>query len=348
MDLRIYDLDNLRRVGICDNFNSLLWTRKFYEPGEFELQAPLTSENIKLLKIGRIIGKDNSIECGIIESLETDDLENKRITAKGRFLSSILDRRLIQQTYSFNGKVEVAMRDLIGYVNALPFFVLGDLNNFEDTVTFQATMKNLLTIQEKLCKSANIGFRVKMDVNNTQLIFETYKGVDRSTSQLINKQCVFSEEYGNLYGTNYSLNSQLEKTVAIVGGEGEGSERVYVTVGSGEGFALKEIFVDAKNIKSSDFSSTEEYQNALKQKGYESLNSNAMADSFDFKTMPTGQFNYSEDYDLGDIVTINKKDWNISQNKRITEIQEIYENGGYTVDLTLGDPLPDTVDWSDD
>lgn len=347
MELRIYDLD-LKRKGVIDNFSSLLWNRKFYEPGSFQLKAPLTETNIEYLKEGRIIAKDDSKESGIIESLEYDDSSSMKITAKGRFLSSILDRRLIQSTYSFNGKTEVAMRNLINYVTAIPLFVLGDLNSFEDTVTFQATMKNLLTIEEKLSKSANIGFRVRMDATNKQLIFETYKGLDRTTSQMVNKQVIFSEDYENLYNTDYTFNSQLEKTYAVVGGEGEGSARTYVRVGSGEGFNLKELFVDAKDLRSEDFSSNSEYLEALKQKGYEALNSNALADSFEFKTMPNGQFNYLKDYDLGDIVTISKEKWGITVDKRITEIQETYEKGGYTVDLTLGDALPDTVDWSDD
>lgn len=346
MELRIYDLD-LKRKGIVENFSSLLWIRKFYEPGEFQLQAPMTDFNINFLKEGRIISKDNSKESGIIESLEYDDSKSNKIIAKGRFLSSILDRRLIQSTYSFNGKVEVAMRNLINYVNVLPLFVLGNLNDFEDTVTFQATMKNLLTIEEKLSKSSNIGFRVRADITNKQLIFETYKGLDRTTSQKTNKQVIFSEDFGNLYDTDYTFNSQLEKTYAVVGGEGDGSSRTYVRVGNGEGFKLKELFVDAKDLRSEDFGSTSEYLEALKQKGYEALNSNALADSFEFKTMPNGQFNYLEDYDLGDIVTISKKKWGITEDKRITSIQETYEKGGFTVDLTLGDALPDTVDWSD-
>ena len=66
MELRVYDLD-LNRKGVIDNFQSLIWTRKYYESGTFEIYAPLTQSNIDLLKQERLVGKDGSIEVGIIE-----------------------------------------------------------------------------------------------------------------------------------------------------------------------------------------------------------------------------------------------------------------------------------------
>ena len=64
-------------------------------------------------------------------------------------------------------------------------------------------------------------------------------------------------------------------------------------------------------------------------------------------TLPEVNFKYKRDYDLGDIVTVNKKAWGIKMEKRITEIQEVYENGGFQIVPTFGNPLPDTVDLSD-
>ena len=56
MEVRIYG-QNLFRKGQIENQISLIWTRKFYEPGTFELHAPITDENLSLLQPGNIIGK---------------------------------------------------------------------------------------------------------------------------------------------------------------------------------------------------------------------------------------------------------------------------------------------------
>lgn len=262
-------------------------------------------------------------------------------------MSSYLNRRLIKSTFSFYGKTEVAMRELIKYISPIPLVELGELNNFDEKITFQATMKELLTIISNLSKASGIGFRLVPDIARRKILFETYKGVDRSFGQKVNSRVIFSKNYNNLNQITYTWNNQLEKTFAIVGGEGEGPQRVYVEIGGGEGLDLKEVFVDAKDIRSDEFASKDEYLNALKQRGYDSLIKKQISESFEYDTLPNGNFKYKVDYDLGDIVTIKKSEWGINNNVRITEIEEIYENGGMTVVPTLGNALPDTVDWSD-
>lgn len=347
MELLIYDA-SLMRKGVVENHSSLIWRRKYYEPGEFELHVPLTSNNINLLTKGSIISKKGSKEVGVVESIQyVEGSETCTMIVTGRFMASYLSRRLIKSTFSFNGKVEDAMRELVNYVTPIPLLELGKINNFNETVTFQATMKELLTIIVKLSKSSGIGFRLIPDFSSKKIIFETYKGVDRSFAQRDNPRVVFSANYNNLNQVTYSWNNQLEKTFAVVGGEGEGSERVYVEIGGGEGLDLKEVFVDAKDIRSDKFETNEEYLNALRQRGYDSLIKKQISESIEYETLPNGNFKYKVDYDLGDIVTIKKSEWGINDHVRITEIEEIYENGGMTVVPTLGNALPDTVDWSD-
>ena len=157
MEVRIYDRD-LNFKGVIENHTSLIWTRKYYEPGNFEIHAPITEQNLRLLAKGNIISKRGSSEAGVIEDIENEesDLKNE-ITAKGRFLSSYMDRRLIKSTVNFSGKIEVAMRNLLSGVTAIPLVELGTLNGFTETVEFQATMKNLMTYETKLATAGTIG-----------------------------------------------------------------------------------------------------------------------------------------------------------------------------------------------
>ena len=347
MELRIYD-STLKRKGVVENHSSLIWTRKYFEPGDFELHVPLTDENISLLPKGSIITKDNTVEAGIIESIVyTDNYDQKDIVVSGRFLSSLFDRRLVKNTFSWNSLVETGMRSLVSSVEAIPLLELGTLQGFVETVTFQVTMKELLATLTKLSKSSGIGYRVKPVFTSREMLFECYKGVDRSVDQHVNNRVIFSDVFNNLEQVQYTWNDQLLKTYAIVGGEGEGPLRVYVTVGSGSGLGLREVFVDARDVRSDDFTTTEEYEDALKQRGYDVLKKDIEVESFDYSVIPDTTFEYKTDYDLGDIITISKSDWGVTLNSRITEVQEVYENGGMTVALTLGDALPDTVDWSD-
>ena len=102
-------------------------------------------------------------------------------------------------------------------------------------------------------------------------------------------------------------NSSL-KNVALVGGEGEGSERKYTAVGSGQGLERRELFVDARDI-SSDLGDGEtlsetEYNAQLQQRGKENLAENTDLTSFEGETESTVMFKYGEDFFIGDIVQI--------------------------------------------
>lgn len=346
MEVRIYGR-NLFRIGQIENQTSLIWTRKFYEPGTFELHAPITNENLYMLKEGNIVGKKGSAEAGIIEDIEKEESDIKNeITVKGRFLSSYMDRRLIKKTVNFSGYIEVAMRQLYSGCIPIPLVELGSLNGFTERVEFQVTMKNLLAYENKLSRAGAIGFRYRPDFVNHKIIFETYQGKDRTLSQHENNRVIFSEDYNNLNNAIYKYNSKNLKTFAIVGGQGEGDARSYYELGGGEGYDLREVFVDAKDLNPEGMTAAQ-YKAALLQRAQETLNESIVSESLECETEAAINFTYKEDYDLGDIVTVRKKKWNLYMNQRITELSEVYEYGGMTVVPTFGDPLPEKIKWDE-
>ena len=345
MEVRVYN-KVLEFQGIIENLTSLIWTRKYFGSGSFELHVPLTDENLKLLKEGNILWKRGSVEAGVIEDIAIEESYSaQKITAQGRFLSSYMDRKIIKGTFTYKGTVEGAMRELLAN-NPLPMVELGEVSGFTDSVSFQATYKNLLTYEQKLSQNSALGFRFRPDFTQKKIFFEVYQGVDRTTSQKINNRVIFSEEYNNLNNATYRYNEQTYKNVAYVGGEGEGSARKIVIVGDVNAEDVREIFVDARDIQSDGLTNAE-YESLLRTRGEETLASNNIKSSFESDVDVNVNFTYKEHYDLGDIVTVKKKRWGITVNKRITEIREIYENGGMRIEPTFGDALPETIDWSD-
>lgn len=346
MEIRIYDA-NMDFQGVIENQTSMIWSRKYFEPGNIELYLPITQENIRLTKRGNLIWMRGCMEAAVIEDRKLEESSTKNeITVKGRFLSSYMDRRLIKATVNFSGKVEEAMRQLLSSAEPIPHVQLGALQGFEDTVDFQATYKNLLDYEEKLARSAGLGFRFRPNFNAKIIYFEVYRGTDRTASQGVTNRVLFSERYNNLNNAIFRENDQLLKTVAYVGGEGEGSKRTIVKVGEASGLELRELFVDAKDLRQEELSLAK-YKAALKTRGQEKLAENILSTSFECDTGADMNFRYRVNYDLGDVVTIKKKAWEITQDQRITEIREIYEYGGFRIEPTFGDSLPETIDWSD-
>lgn len=348
MTIRIYD-PSFNFQGVVENHTSLIWTRRYFETGEFELHAPITPDNLNLLMLGNIVWKRGALEAGVIEdvTLAQNSLQNQ-IIAKGRFLESYMDRRLIRPTFTFDGYVEVAMRTILSNAVSIPLVQLGTLNNFPETVEFQATYKNLLDYEVKLSKYSNIGFRFRPDFTNKTITFETYKGLDKTMSQHARNRVIFSEKFNNITEASYSENDQIYKNVCYVGGEGEGSDRVYVTVGDDTltGLERREVFLSASDISSEGLTTTE-YQNLLKQRGNNLLAEDIFSQVFECSTEANGNFVYKTDYDLGDIVTVRKASWGVETDLRITEVTEVYEFGAMVVTPTFGTKLPETIDWED-
>ena len=220
MELRIYDAE-LNKIGIIEEYKSLLWNRKYYEPGCFTLKLPLTERNIAYIKRGRIIGKTDAVEAGVIEYINmTDEPGNKIMEVKGRFLSSYLDRRVLVGSHTYTGTSEVIMRTCIGDAAAIPLLQLGELQGFTDTIKKQATYKNLLDVEEAISKKSGHGFRIRPDFVEKALYFEVYNGLDRSKAQTDRSRAIFNETYGNLNKISSTETDSLYKTVAYVGGEG--------------------------------------------------------------------------------------------------------------------------------
>lgn len=348
--VKVYDTD-LQRKGVIDVFRSLIWTRKYNEAGTVELHCAFNERNIKLLQKGNILAMKGSVESAFIEGLAVDDTTNE-ITATGRMLSAGLSRRGIKTVIAIDNQTyEEAMRQLVKVAaidteHPLSGLILGQEAGLGEKVTLQVSHKDLYTYLCKLSACSNLGFRVRADYKNKVMYFEVYEGKNHSKNQRTSKRVIFSEVYKNINNATYTTNDQNYKTHAIVYGKGEGTSRTMVEAtidDTATGWKRRELIVDAKDI-SDDGLTPEQYQAALVQRGIEKLTTYGIVECLETVTRPDVNFSYKEDYDLGDIVTVNKKAWGIEMDKRITEIQEIYENGSFSIVPVFGDPLPESVD----
>ena len=351
MEIRIYDPEmNFR--GIIENQTSLLWRRRYEKVGEFELHVPITDENVRLLQMGNLISMRGAVEAGVIEYIIMEQTNfKKQITAKGRFLSSYLARRIIHGTYrASNKKVTDVMEEIVKAAVPIPLLTGYKASGSESRVTMQSSYKNVLDVVQKLSASSGVGFRIRPDFTEKTLTFESFEGVDRTYQQSIRPRVVFSEMFNNISEAKYTDNDQNFANFAYIGGSGEESDRTVVTTGDAlaQGLELREIFVDAKDLQKDEGTTDEEYKATLIQRGKEKLAERSEAVAFECKTLANSNFRYKTDYDLGDIVVIRKEEWGVTNNLRITELQETYEYGSMTVEPTFGTPLPESVDWSKD
>ena len=51
--------------------------------------------------------------------------------------------------------------------------------------------------------------------------------------------------------------------------------------------------------------------------------------TFDTEILTQGPYHYGQDWDLGDVVTVQNRKWGVTLDSRITEITEVYEPAGF-------------------
>lgn len=336
--LFFYDT-SLNQLGIIDEFISLRWRRKFFEAGEFTLVVSPDENNIRLLKPDNIIIRENYTEAAIIEYIEIEDTGDEiELKVSGRFLSSVFERRIIKNTINFSGEVINGMKMLID--NCIPIsdnIEIEPTQLFSPSINFQCTYKNLYPYLVKLSKFSLIGFRLVPNVENKVFIFENYKGKDRTSLQSENEKYAFSVEQHNMERANFIFSTKTKYNYVLVGGQGEGSNRVLVSVSNGDhsGFDLRETFVDARNNSSNNLSASE-YSQQL-----EDLGNQTISDEFYAFDTTVDTRDYKVKWDLGDIIDLEKEEWDITEQKMIVEIEEVYEDNVKSVSVVLGSPLPD-------
>ncbi len=355
MEIYVFD-KNLNFIDTIDQYTSLQWIRRYHTAGRFELHCPITSHNISTLARNNLIWKQDSNEVGIIEyrRLYTDENGKEIITVVGRMLTSILDRRILYTTEQhINKNVEIIMRNMVdkncistSEKRKLPI-ILGELKGYTERTDYQKSYGNLLEELTALSQTSDIGFFIRTDLEQKKHYFETYKGIDRSIAQSENSHVVFSRDYDNLYNQEYTDDVNNLRTTALVAGEGEGADREIVVVNDNySGLDRYELYVDARDLQrevDDIILSDEEYRNLLTQRGLEKLSEYKDIQTFE-GSIVTNNYKYKEDFDLGDIVTIIDRKWNVVVNTRITEITEIYENGQVQIIPTFGNKIPTIID----
>lgn len=353
-------------IGIVDTATSIIWHSVYFGVGDFEIYIQATPEILDLLKVGRYVTRLDNDEIGIIESVHvtTDERDGTTITASGRFVKSILDRRLIYNLSGssnaatiLRGKVETAVREVVKN-NAIAcafdskrnfaLLELGDLANIPLIISDEngyATQKqvsygNLLSYTDSVLEE--YGLAAKCRLNGGKFKYIVYQGSDRSADNTSgNVPIVFSREFDNLTTSNYIYDTATEKNVALIGGEGEGLERFYSLIAKSEaGLQRREIFIDAAaiNKKYKDDSGVEqtytdaEYKAMLDAKGKQDIAPLVVTETFIGTLDATnGNYIYGRDFALGDIVTVQDNTIGKYANVRIREATEVQDENGYSV-----------------
>lgn len=350
MDLYILNT-KFEAIAILDYYESLIWTERYYSEGDFEIYTTASKEIIDTLKQDYYIFTKDSEDTMIIEQIQlSSNVEDgDEFIVTGRSLASILHRRIVWALTILSGNFQDAIEKLLNENIINPTITERKIDNFVfqkstderiTSLTIESAQyfgEDLYDVISTLCETKEVGFKVVLSSDN-QFIFSLYVGEDRSYDQFKNPYVIFSSNFDNIINSNYLESKKTLKTVTLVAGEGEGSERKTIVVPSDAekaktGLNRREMFSDAGDISSSvdgETISDREYNAQLTQRGEEELSKNIITKSFEGEVDTTELFQYGVDFYKGDIVQI-ANEYGIEGKSRIIEIVRSHDDSGIDI-----------------
>ncbi|MCR3760321.1 siphovirus ReqiPepy6 Gp37-like family protein [Clostridium felsineum] len=348
--LRIIDT-SFNLLGEIDDYESLQFIRRFYSVGEFELHININKNNTDCLVKDNLILLGNSFnKVGIIMYRENqpDSSGNDELIIKGVTLKGIMNRRLILPTIDGGGyDIETGTTETVikKYVDnnvvnptdikrKIPQLVIAENKDRGIQNTWKYRYENLA---DKICEISQytqLGWDVTLDVENNRWIFDVIEGRNLTVDQEDLPPVIFSTNFDNILSPHFIESSMNSANVGYAGGKGENENRIVEEIGDKEGIERIENFFDCSNTDNNT---------DLTTLGIQKLDELKETKTFEFQIDPDSTFTYEKDYDLGDFVTAQSKELNITMNAQIIEIKEIYETDKVNIEATFGSNIPNLI-----
>lgn len=363
-------------LGIITNFESLICVWNYYECGTFELTINKNKANTNKLKIDNmLIVNKNDEKILLIDKVITETVKNsKTLKVTGTCIKGITKRRIIATNgydrvsetqaeniikhYIRNHLVESYYDEIRTPERDISWVNVASTQNRGIKTVWQARLTILHDELKHISEDTGLGWKGILDRKNKRIIFDCYRGKDRTinqtdsgnTHEFLEKYThqqleeythealegdkkvpyiVFSEKKKNLLEGKTTDDSTNYKNVGYAAGKGENEDRLITVIGTATGFNRREVFIDLNNIEEPDELNTE---------GRKKLDTYKTIQSIEGKVYQIPNMIYDKDFFLGDIVTLESN--GIYEDKRIIQAKEIYERNNITIELGFGDKIP--------
>lgn len=311
-------------LSVVSFYDSLIWTDRYTECGDFEISFPCASFNPDIFQNGNYVIIEESEKTMIIESIEKKDSQEDgdMCNVSGRSLESILDRRLIWDKQSFTDKpIQEVVEALLNseFINPtnedrkVPNFIFRsnpDPRLAEIKITDEYDKKTVYDSVKDICDKKHVG--MSMTVEDGVFVFSLFIGMDRTYEQTENTFVIFSPEFGNFTDTTYTQDSKEYKNVIVVTGDKDAK----TVVGEASGLDRREGTVSTDKTLGAE------------ETGKKELEKKKITDMLDGEMTQMKYSEYGVDFFIGDIVQAENK-YGDSGRFRVSEMIHSCDDSGY-------------------
>lgn len=235
-----------------DEFDTLIWTERYYDYGDFELELRSVKNLDDVIKIDNYLQNPEVLgSLMIIEHIEKHSSYDgvNTYTISGRDLSSILERRVVVNGAEVrDAQLQLVMDSLISANITNPAIAERKISNLIYNGLPQSVktkligididmVSNLGDVVKEICGYFGMGFYISAYPEEKYLSLAFYLGDDRSTlydkRYMDSNGVIFSSNYDNLIGTSYVVDVKNYKNAAIAYLSTNVEIRKKVTLGQG-------------------------------------------------------------------------------------------------------------------
>lgn len=340
---------------VIDTFRSAIWTERYYGDSEIELKVDPTAEMYKKLPKGILVGMKGTDEIMMIETREYEDgylkltgisltqwLNNRFIrtsalhedrywTIDNRTIGDILHTIVYYMTISggyMDGSSSIGISNPSQLI--IPGLQLGDYVRDGDIMTVGVPFGPLYDALKELATTYEVGIQIYLESATEAgytLRFRNYRGLDRTSDQMVNPLVRFSPQMNSLTDIKELESIAAFKTQVWVFAPGNpdglattpGHDGLYSIDSQFRGFDLRAEMVFAEDITTDQVGGDANVLlSLLNTRARDALSNADVVNVIDGEVVPGVQHQYGRDYYLGDLVEIQGVSGAI-QKARVTE-----------------------------
>lgn len=351
---------------VVNNAESIVWTERYRDAGDFKIKAPLSSGLREFLPIGTFVSHSDTFEVMIVENhhIKEDPDKDPALEISGRSFESWLENRvtglnqvrasnlILEYELSADNSWDQAVQLVNDHVaesgaHAADFIpdvfassvVPGSGTSVARTFPREdvyRSLKNLLVVD-------NIGVKTHRphsfagSFSPTAIVLVVHNGVDHSD------KVIFSVKSGDLDGAEYLWSDKTYKNAAVIVGQ-------YINVFSAptwdpKNFYRKYLIVDGSDIDGRfDAAPTggtlTNVMNKMQNRGLQAITNQNRIALIGADISELSKYEYRKDYNIGDIVTVDAS-YGQMRPMRVIEFTEIMDENEYKAYPTLELPEPE-------
>lgn len=374
-------------AGPIDNYVSLVWREQYDACGSFTLVFPMRGELFRAAVSSDYLQVRGRQGLGRIEKISyTGGESGGCVTVSGRMAESLLGDRILPRRTTVSGPLCAAVEAIVttnaaadAGERAIPHLTvrvsepMTDADGTPILIEEHVSGRPMDEWLYEVLGAHGASYRIVPDFAAGTLVFEIYRGLDRTQNQTENAFAVFSASFSSVGEFQFLSDSGDHRNFAYIAGEGEGDDRVEVTLDlrTDPDEPRRELYVDARDLRSDDGENVltaDEYRAQLLSRGRQRLSScahvltiggsaasyieqdgaNAVgsAPTWGEAHVPVGGVYTSSmicgvHYALGDLCDIASEVLGCVWSERVTAVTYIYEGSSVRVEPQFGTAYPD-------